>query len=313
VTPPVAVVAVAAAAWPGTVVWALLGPLVLLAVSPLLDGVGRQVRARLETRAGPPLMQGYVDLAKLAGKREVSAGTGRLADTMPYVALAAAVTAGLLLPVGKLAPLGFAGDGVVFLYLLALSSVALALAGSASASPFAFLGASREMMLLFFVEPVVACALFVVGLKAGSFRLLDAAVWHGLHGPGISGALAGVGLLLALLGYMGRLPFDLPEAEQELMGGATIEFGGRRLALLRWTLFVRWLVVAWLVAEVFVPTPLPAVPAVVLAALKILAIFVVAAAASALVARLRIDYARAFLTPVGLLMVFAVVFALIGA
>jgi hypothetical protein len=185
---------------------------------------------------------------------------------MPYVALAAAVTAGLLLPVGGRSPLGFAGDGVVFLYLLALSSVALAVAGSASSSPFAFLGASREMMLLFFVEPVVACALFVVGLKAGSFRLLDAAVWHGLHGPGISGALAGVGLLLALLGYMGRLPFDLPEAEQELMGGATIEFGGRRLALLRWTLFVRWLVVAWLVAEVFVPTPLPAVPAVVLAA-----------------------------------------------
>jgi formate hydrogenlyase subunit 4 len=302
-----------AAVHPGAVAWALLGPLVLLGIAPLLDGVARQVRARLETRAGPPLWQGYLDLAKLAGKREVSAGTGRLADVMPYVALAAAVTAGLLLPVGKLAPLGFAGDGIVFLYLLALSSVALAVAGSASASPFAFLGASREMMLLFFVEPVVAGALFVVGLKAGSFRLLEAALWQGHHGPGISGALAGIGLLLALLGYMGRLPFDIPEAEQELMGGATIEFGGRRLALLRWTLFVRWLVVAWLVAEVFAPTPLPAVPAVLVATLKTLVVFVIAAAASALFARLRVDHARAFLTPVGLLMVFAVVFALIGA
>jgi len=298
---------------PAAVLWGLAGPLVLLGVSPLLDGIARQVRARLETRAGPPLWQGYLDLAKLVGKREVSAGTGRLAAVMPYVALASAVTAGLLLPVGGLAPLGLAGDGLVFLYLLALSSVALAVAGSASSSPFAFLGASRELMLLFFVEPVVAGALFVVGLRAGSFRLADAAAWQAAHGPGVSGVLAGVGLLLALLGYMGRLPFDLPEAEQELMGGTTIEFGGRRLALLRWTMFVRWLVVAWLVAEVFAPTPLPAAAAVVLAPVKILVVFGVAALASALFARLRVDHARAFLTPVALLMVFAVGLALIGA
>lgn len=300
--------------WPfATTAWALLGPSFLLAASPLLDGVARRVRARLESRAGPPLLQGYVDLAKLAGKREVSSGANRLATLMPWVALGAAVTAGLLLPVGGLAPLGFAGDGIVLLYLLALSSAALALAGSASASPFAFLGASREMLLLFFVEPIVAAALFVGGLKAGSFRLDAIVAWQSAHGPGVSGVLAAAGLLLALLGYMGRLPFDLPEADQELMGGTSVEFGGRRLALLRWTLFVRWLVVAWLAAEVFLPLRLPFALAVPVAALKVSVVFVVVAAASALVARLRVDHARAFLVQVGLLMTFAIVFALIGA
>jgi formate hydrogenlyase subunit 4 len=300
--------------WPfATTAWALLGPAVLLSASPLLDGVARRVRARLESRAGPPVLQGYVDLAKLADKREVSAGANPLATLMPWVALGAAVTAGLLLPIGGLAPLGFAGDGLVLLYMLALSSAALALAGSASASPFAFLGASREMLLLFFVEPIVAAALFVAGLKAGSFRLDEIVAWHAAHGPGVSGVLAAAGLLLALLGYMGRLPFDLPEADQELMGGSSVEFGGRRLALLRWTLFVRWLVVAWLAAEVFLPLPLPFALAVPAAVIKVAVLFVVVAAASALVARLRIDHARAFLVQVGLLMTFAIVFALIGA
>jgi formate hydrogenlyase subunit 4 len=293
--------------------WGLLSPALLLLGSPLLDGVARRIRARLESRAGPPLMQGYIDLAKLAGKREVSSGPGALARAMPPLALAAAACAGALLPVAGWAPLGFAGDAVAVLYLLGLSSVAMVLAGSATGSPYAFLGANREMVLLLFVEPVVACALFVVGLKAGTFQLSGMVQWQAAHGLAVSGALAGAGVLLALLGYMGRLPFDLSEADQELMGGAQIEFGGRRLALLRWTLLVRGLVVAWLVAEVFAPTPMAFAPGIVVAALKALALFAAAALLSALIARLRIDHARGYLVQVGLLMVFAVVFALIGA
>jgi formate hydrogenlyase subunit 4 len=298
---------------PLAIVWLLLIPMLIVGLAPLLDGFSRQIRARLESRAGPPLAQGYLDLAKLVAKREVSAGAGPLAGTMPMLALVAAATAGLLLPLGGVTPLGFAGDGIVVLYLLALSSVAVAIGGSASGSPFGFLGASRELLLLLLLEPVVACALFVAGLKAGSFRLAEMAAWQATHGPGVSGVLADVGLLAALLGTLGRLPFDLPEAEQELMGGATIEFGGRRLALLRWTSFARWLVVTWLVAEVFAPTPLPAGLAIPAAVLKVVVLFGLAAGASVLFARLRVDHARTLLTQVGLLMGLAVVFALIGA
>ena len=295
------------------IAWGLLGPVLLLALAPLLDGIARQIRARLESRAGPPLLQGYVDLAKLAGKREVSAATSSLARALPLLALGSAVAAGVLLPVGGSAPLGFAGDGLVLVYLLALSSVACALAGSASSSPFATLGAGREMLLLFLAEPVMAVGLFVIGLKCGSFRLADLAAWQAANGPGISGVLAAAGVLVALPATMGRLPVDQPEAEQELMGGVTIEFGGRRLALLRWTLFVRWLVIAWLVAEVFLPTPLPIALALPAAAVKLLLVFGVAMTASALFARLRMDRVRVYLAQVGLLMGSALAFAWIGS
>jgi formate hydrogenlyase subunit 4 len=296
---------------PLAIAWALGVPCVLLAVAPLLDGVGRRVRARLESRAGPPLLQAYRDLAKLAGKHEVGSGANALASAMPYVALAAVVAAGVLLPLGAHAS-PVAGDAVVVLYLLGLSSVAIALAGSATGSPYAFLGAGRELLLVLFVEPVVGCALFVVALKCGSFRLEDMATWQLAHGPGVSGVLAGAAVLVALPAWSARLPFDLSEADQELMGGCTLEFGGRRLALLRWTLFVRWLVVTWLVVAVFAPLPASGALGPLVALAEGFALFVVVTAAGVLFARQRIDLARTVLVQSGLLAVFALLFAVIG-
>lgn len=293
--------------------WALAGPILLLGLAPLLDGLGRRIRAILQSRAGPPLIQGYVDLAKLAGKHEVSAAANPLTMVMPYLALAAAVAAGMLLPLGGRAPFGFAGDVVVLIYLLGLSTVALVIGGSATGSPYSFVGGSRELLLLLFVEPVVAGAFFVLALKAGTFRLAEMVAWHVAHGPSVSLALAGLAVLLALLAYLGKLPFDLSEAEQELMGGVLVEFGGRRLALYRWALFVRWLVVAWLVAETFAPTPLPALLAVPFTVLKVFVLFCLAAVLESLVARLRIEHARVYLVQIAFLLALAIAFALIGA
>jgi len=299
--------------WPAAVLWALLGPPLLLGLAPFLDGLGRRIRARLHSRKGPPLTQGWLDLAKLAGKGEVRASADPLSRALPWVALAAATAAGLLLPVAGHAPLGFAGDGLVLLYLLGLSCVCLALAGLAGGSPYGFLGASRELLLLLFVEPVVACAFFVLALKAGTFRLDQLVLWQAAHGPSVSSVLAALAVLMALLAYLGKLPFDLSEAEQELTGGVLVEYGGRSLALWRWALFVRWLVVAWLAAEVFLPTPAPLALGVPLAVVKVLVVFALAAGAETLFARLRLDQARSVLTQVAFLIVFAVTFALIGA
>uniref|UniRef100_A0A832MKF5 NADH-quinone oxidoreductase subunit H n=1 Tax=Eiseniibacteriota bacterium TaxID=2212470 RepID=A0A832MKF5_UNCEI len=298
---------------PEALAWAVAGPAVALGLAPLLDGVARRLRARLEARVGPPLLQGYLDLAKLSEKREVSAGAGGLAETMPVVALAAAGAAGALLPAGGVAPLGFAGDAVVVLYLLGLSSAALALAGSAAGSPYGLLGAGREMLLMLAVEPVAACALFVAAIRTGTFRLDGLVAGQAALGPSVSSALALAGMLLALAATMGRPPFDLAEAEQELMGGPAAEYGGRRLALLRWAALVRALVVAWLVAEVLLPAPVHPALAVPLAAVKTLAVFAFAAAAGVLVARLRLDHARAWAVQLAIVMGFAVVFALVGA
>jgi formate hydrogenlyase subunit 4 len=297
----------------GALAWLVLGPVLLLGLAPFLDGLGRRIRARLHSRKGPPLTQGWLDLAKLAGKREVRAQDDPLTRALPWAALTTAATAGLLLPVAGHAPLGFAGDGLVVLYLLGLSSAALALGGMTSGSPYGFLGASRELTLLLLVEPVVAGAFFVLALKAGTFRLDALVAWQAAHGPSVSAALAAAAVLVVLLAYLGKLPFDLSEAEQELTGGVLVEYGGRSLALWRWALFTRWLVVAWLAAEVFLPTPAPPLAGVPLALFKVLALFSAAAAAETLAARLRLDQARTVLTQVAFLIVFAITFALIGA
>ncbi len=293
--------------------WLAVGPAAVLAAGPFLDGVGRRVRARMEARVGPPLAQGYLDLAKLAGKSGIAATQNPVVTAAPWVALVAAASAALLVPLGGRTPLGFAGDTVVLLYLLGLSSAAIALGAAASGSAYAFLGASRELVLLLLVEPVVAGAFVVVGLQAGSFRLEVLANWHLAHGPTVASGLAAVAVVVALLAFLGRVPFDLAEAEQELTGGAMVEFGGRPLALLRWALFTRWLAAAWLVVEVFVPTPLRGATGAAVSAVLVIALFALLSVCSTLLARFKLDGARTVLVQVGLLTLFALAFALIGA
>lgn len=293
--------------------WLALGPAAVLAAGPFLDGVGRRVRARLEARVGPPLKQGYLDLAKLASKSGIASTVNPVVTVAPWAALVAAVTAALLVPLGGRTPLGFAGDTVVVLYLLGLSSAAMALGAAASGNAYAMLGASRELVLLLLVEPVVAAAFLVVGIQAGSFRLEVLANWHLAHGPSVASALAAIAVVVALLAYLGRVPFDLAEAEQELTGGAMVEFGGRPLALMRWALFTRWLVAAWLVCEVFAPTPLRGAAGAAATAAVVVALFAGLSVLSTLLARFKLDGARVFLVQVGLLTLFALAFALIGA
>ena len=282
-------------------------------LAPLPDGLARRVRARLQSRAGPPLLQGYQDLAKLAGKHDRGAAGGPLAAAMPPLALAAAVSAAVLLPAGGAAPLGFAGDLVAFVYLLGLATVALIVAGTAAGSAYGFAGANRELLLVLFAEPCAALALFALALRAGSFRLAEIAAFQAGAGPGMSGVMAGASLLLALLAWTGRPPFDLSEAEQELTGGLLAEYGGRRLAMLRWALQVRSLAVAWLIGELLVPTPAPFALALPLALAKALALLALASGAETLLARLRLREARLYLANVAALAALAIAFALIGS
>ncbi len=299
--------------WQAALIWAIVVPLVLLGLSPFLDGLARKIRARLHSRMGPPLHQGYLDLAKLAGKGDVTPVANALSNGLPFLALASAVAAGTLLPIGNVAPLSFAGDVVVVLYLLGLTTVAVVLGGAASGNPYSFLGANRELLLLLFVEPVLAFALFVLAIKAGTFRLPEMVTWHAQNGYSLSTVLAAVSALSAMLPYFGKLPFDLAEAEQELMGGILLEQASWRLALYRWAFFVKWLVVTWLFCELFLPTLLPFPLSVLALLVKAFVVFCIAAVAETMLARVRLDHARAFFIHVAFLVLFAIAFALIGS
>ena len=274
----------------------------------------RKLRAIVHSRTGPPVTQPYLDLLKLLGKEDLRTSGGPLSALGPAVALGSVLVLATLVPMGAPPPLGFAGDLIVLISVAGMGAVFLILTAFASGSPYAFVGGSREMMLLLTVEPAVAIALVVGAVKAGTLAIGGIAAWYTANGPSLSMILAGVTLFLALQAQAGKLPFDVAEAEQELMGGPTVELSGPRLALVRWALWVRQLVFALLLVEVFVPWPrLGFLPIdLALALVKALVVLLLVAVIDVVNPRLRVDQALRYYLRVGFSALAALAFAVIG-
>ena len=287
---------------------------IALLLSPLVEGVLRKLKAVVHSRIGPPLTQPYLDLCKLLGKEDLRANRHWLAATAPAMALGSVLVLATLVPMGAHAPLAASGDAIVVIYVASMSAVLLILAAFSTGSPYASVGGSREMMLLLSVEPVMAVALVVAALKAGTLATGGILDWQVAHGPAVSTVLAGVALFLALQAQAGKLPFDIPEADQELMGGPLIEFSGPRLALLRWTLWAKQLVLAFLLVELYAPWPRAGVwPAdLVLALVKVLVVLVLVAVIDVVNPRLRVEQAMRYYLRIASTAVAALAFAVIG-
>jgi formate hydrogenlyase subunit 4 len=293
---------------------AVLNVVLALLVAPLYEGLMRKLKATIHSRKGPPVTQPYLDLFKLLGKEDLRTAGGALYGAAPALTLGSVLLLALLVPMGARPPLGFAGDIVVLLYVAAFSAVLLMLTAFGSASPYASVGSSREMMMLLSVEPVMVVALVVGALKAGTLATGDIVVWQLEHGPTISMAIAGIAFFLALQAQAGKLPFDIPEADQEIMGGPLIEQSGPRLALFRWAMWSKQFVLAVLLVEVFVPWPGTGtlVLDLVLTLVKAFVVLVVVALVEVVNPRLRIDQAMGYYLRVGFSSIAALAFAVIG-
>jgi formate hydrogenlyase subunit 4 len=228
--------------------------LVLLA-APLLDGFLRKVRARIHSRQGPPVLQTYYDLAKLMVKEDQKGANSFLFDAAPVACLSSVLLAALFIPMGGVVPLGFAGDILVLIYILTLAPVFMCLGGMASGSPYAYVGVNREVMLLMVVEPVLAVALISTAIKANSLILSECIERYASSPPEISLIIGAVAFFLILQPEVSKVPFDLAEAEQEIMEGPLIEYSGRKLALLRWSMYSKQIVLIALFAGAFIPWP----------------------------------------------------------
>lgn len=292
----------------------LLNAGIALLLAPLFEGVMRKLRAVLQSRKGPPLHQPYLDLLKLLGKEELSGAGGAFGRALPALTLGYVLTLAMLVPMGTAPPLGFAGDAIVLLYLATAGVAFLVLAGFASGSSYAFVGGSREIMLLACVEPVMAVALVAAALKAGTLAVGGMLAWHAARGPTLSMAVVGIAFFLALQAQAGKVPFDIPEADQELMGGPLVEQSGPRLALFRWALWARQLVFALLLVELFLPWPRTGALAVdlPLALARALLVLVLVAVVDVINPRLRIDQALGYYLRVAFSALAGLAFAVIG-
>jgi len=293
----------------------LLNVAAALLLAPLCEGLMRKLRAAVHSRIGPPVTQPYWDLLKLLGKEDLRSTGGAVYAAIPAITLGSVLLLAAMVPMGTAAaPLAFASDLIVMLYVSTMSAVLIMLVGFASSSPYASIGSSREMMMLLSVEPILAIALCVGAFKAKTLALAGIVNWQVQNGPSISMAIAGVAFLLALQAVAGKLPFDIAEADQEIMGGSLVEQSGPRLALFRWTMWVKQFVLAFLLVRVFFPWPYFAVPVADLAAtvVKVLVVLTLVAVVDVVNPRLRIDQAMGYFMRVGVSSLAALAFAVIG-
>jgi formate hydrogenlyase subunit 4 len=243
----------------------LLQAAVLLAVAPLLRGVIKKMKAAFQTRQGPPLLQGYFDLAKLLRKEPVRSETASwVLVAGPRVYFATAVAATMLVPVLFAgAPLEEAGGILVLVGLLALGRFALATASLDTGSPFGGMGGSREMTVAALAEPALMLGLFTVALWGGSLNLGDLVRTTALRGPSghPSELLAAAALFIVLLAEAGRVPIDNPATHLELTmihEAMVLEYAGPDLALVEWASALKELLFMTLLVNLFLPLGLAA-------------------------------------------------------
>lgn len=239
-----------------TGLFAVVQAIFLLLLTPLFTGISRQIRAKMHSRQGPGIMQDYRDITKLLKRQSVAPrDSGFIFRVMPYVLLGSMLLLAMALPVVTTTSLfSGAGDLIIILYIFALFRFFFSLSGLDTGSPFAGIGASRELTLGVLVEPVLFLGLLVVALIAGSTNIgsISAVMSQGWVSPTAT-FLAMLACGFATFIEMGKIPFDVAEAEQELQEGPLTEYSGSGLALVKWGIGLKQVVVAVLFLSIFFP------------------------------------------------------------
>ena len=265
----------------GMFVFAIVQALILLALAPLFSGISRMIRARIQSRRGPGLLQDYRDIAKLMKRQNIwPDNAGWVSKAMPYVLISTVMVVAMSLPLfTRVAPFGAGSDLITVIYLFALFRFFFSIAGLDSNSTFSSLGASREVTLGVLVEPIL------IALIAGStnFAVIGNALSENTWQYPIATVIAIAAAFFAVFIEMGKIPFDLAEAEQELQEGPLTEYSGPALALLKIGLSLKSMVVASIFVSVLLPFGIPtemSLSAVILGGVlffvKLLVVFVLA-------------------------------------
>ena len=233
----------------------------LLLVAPLVSGVLKTLKARLQTRRGPNILQSYRDIFKLFRKGMVIPETASwIFSATPYIVFVTAALVGLMTPmITTDAPLNLFGGVLGVVYLLALGRFFLALGGLDAGSSFGGLGSSREMTISAIAEPAMMLAIFTVALGASSTNLSEiakVAVSQSWKFLAPSQMLAFAALFIVLIAETGRIPVDNPATHLELTmihEAMILEYSGPYLALMDWATSLKQLVLMTLVVNTFLP------------------------------------------------------------
>ena len=281
----------------------ILELLIVMFGSPLLIGVIRKAKARLQGRRGATIFQPYADMRKWLSKEAVlSENTSWIFRFTPYLLATTMVLSTLIVPVlTTRAAFGFMGNIIALMYLFLLGTFFLALAGLDAGSAFGGMGSSREVAIAALAEPTILIAIFGIALRAGTTSL-DGMITRFAAEPLL---MLNAGHLLAFLAFFivalaenGRLPVDNPATHLELTmihEAMILEYSGRYLALAEWAAGMKLFLFLTLLSNLFFPwgvalanTPVTLFTAFVALAIKLAFFAAAIAIIETVVAKLRL-------------------------
>ena len=278
------------------------GLLFTVVIGLLLAGIDRKVLARMQKRVGPPVIQPVYDVLKLFGKETIipDAANRTAYLAAPLIGFIALVFTALFIPIFGFGAFSSSADLIIILYLITIPAVCLIVGGSASGSPFAGIGISREMVTMMGYELPLILVFLAVGRKVGgatlcfSLRYIEA--WQQYYGCLISKwALipAAIAMLLIIPAEVGTQPFDVAEAETEICEGPLIEYSGRPLAIFKLNTAIKMFIMTSLFTVLFlggIDTGFVWLNAIILVAIDICLTVLCMTFIHAVTARLKIEH-----------------------
>ncbi len=275
--------------------------------------IDRKLCARFQNRIGPPWFQPLADFIKLVSKEEIIPEEAdiKVFKLMPVLALTASSVSILYIPtLAERSAFSFNGDVIVVLYLLTLPTFTYFLGGWYSRGVYSMIGAVRSLTQLFAYEVPLFLVILASALLADTWSLSGMVAFYSRHLGYWFCNIIGFGVaLICFLGKLEKVPFDIPEAETEIVAGSFTEYNGRLLALIRTSFNIEMIVGASLLAAVFLPFGLNLWPALIFPfyLLQVLFIIVIITFLRLLFARLRLDqmisFCWRFLAPLAFLQV----------
>jgi len=230
----------------------------------------RRVAARMQNRYGPiyvgkwGLLQPIADFVKLMTKQDITPkGAVRPVFTaVPIIYFALVLYLFFYIPITGITGLvSFQGDLLLFFAVTTFEVLFTTLGGWSSRSPYSQVGGIRGALQLLGYETPLELALLLPAVLTGSFRIADIVEYQVARGVPLAGPLL-IAFILAFIGLqaeMERLPFDVPEAETEIVAGWLTEYSGKKLALLRLAADIKFVVSAGLIVALFLGGPYPLV------------------------------------------------------